>query len=632
MKIRPFWLAAACVVAGLMFAEPDGFVAIAQSPPPTFHAGVDVVRLDVSVRDRDRRPVRGLSADDFVVLEDGRPRPVVAFSAVDIPDAGGAADGWTREVSSDVATNRSDVQRVVVIVMDDGMTEGDPAIAAAAKRIARDVIDRLSPNDLAAVVFTFGGRPQNFTRDRRQLIAATQTYVPKFSGGPPTAFSAAANPGIPMGAPLGCSIPGGTNCLMRTLEGVAAALAETPVGRKSIVLISSGVSDTLERADAIDDLRELLRGLQAANANVYPFDPAGLTPEGIVGLRFDFLRTLADHTGGRTALATNAPWEHVPQVFAENSSYYLLGIAPGDRAQDNRFRHIVVKVRRPGVEVRTRAGYYAPKGSRPRRGRPVQPTTGLDQAFNGALPSGTLPLSVSAAPFALPGEKKAELAVTLAVKRPVGDRVAVEKLDVRAAAFDESFKQRATHRESVELTLRPHALGERRVELQSRLTLAPGRYEVRVAAEAGRHAGGVFLQVEIPDFRKLPVSLSGLVLGHPGKGGAGGLSELLPVIPTVSRAFARTDSVVAFLRVYQGAARALQPIDVRASIVDAGGRTSFEESRTLGAAAFGATRAADYQLAPPLSRLGPGEYLLSVEAAGTGATMRRDVRFAVEGP
>ena len=45
-----------------------------------------MVRLDVSVLDKDRRPVRNLTAADFTVLEEGEPRPIVAFSAVDVPN------------------------------------------------------------------------------------------------------------------------------------------------------------------------------------------------------------------------------------------------------------------------------------------------------------------------------------------------------------------------------------------------------------------------------------------------------------------------------------------------------------------------------------------------------------------
>lgn len=55
------------------------------APQPTFRLGVDLVQVDVAVLDRDRRPVRGLTAENFAVLEDGKLRPVVAFTEVELP-------------------------------------------------------------------------------------------------------------------------------------------------------------------------------------------------------------------------------------------------------------------------------------------------------------------------------------------------------------------------------------------------------------------------------------------------------------------------------------------------------------------------------------------------------------------
>jgi VWFA-related protein len=169
-----------------------GLAAFAQSGPQVpFRAGIEVVRLDVSVLGKDRQPIRGLTAADFTVLENGKPQPIVAFSSVDIPTVPLPSAPWMRDVGSDVATNTLDTRRVVVIVMDDGMTESDPGTAKTAKVIARNVIDRLGPNDLAAVVFTFQGRSQNFTTDHSRLIAAADSFIPKF-GATPHPMSAAA--------------------------------------------------------------------------------------------------------------------------------------------------------------------------------------------------------------------------------------------------------------------------------------------------------------------------------------------------------------------------------------------------------------------------------------------------------
>lgn len=627
----------------LIAAATAGHTVQSQQPDslPQFRTGIDLVRLDVSVIDKNRQPIHGLRAEDFTVLENGKPQPVVAFAAVEIPSAPPAAAGWMSEVGSDVANNQLDLRRVVVIIMDDGLTAPDDGVPRAAKQIARGVIERLGPNDLAAVVFTFQGKSQNFTNNHRQLLAAADSFSPKATAAPGR-FSAAAPNSRAMpalgGPPLGCAMPGGgETCLTKTLKSVASALEDTPIGRKTIILISSGTPykftvDSLDVGSDINDLQKTFRQLQVANVNVYPFDPRGLTSDGIVSDALDSLRMFAENTGGRATIATNTPWEQVPQVFAENSSYYLIGIRPGE-GKPGSFRRLSIKVAKPDAEVRARAGYYAVTGPRSRGNKTAAgPVSGLDTAFGSALPSGTLPLDVSAAPFASLDGKQGVVVVTTAVRRTVSANAAPEKFQVRTAAFDAgTLKERAGQQHTAEVTPRANAPGERRFEVQSRLGLKPGRYEIRSAAEAPGSSGGVFTQVELPDFSKARLSLSGLILGLTKTGQQDGLADLLPIAPTTARTFPRSGKAAAFVRIYQGGKDALVPVQMHLRILDAGTRAVIDQTTTFDAARFATRRAADCPFQLPLSELGEGEYLLTVDASTGKETARRELRFTVRG-
>ena len=86
---------------------------------PQFRAAVDLIQVDVSVLDSVRRPLRGLSAGDFTVLEDGVPQRVMAFTEFHVPDPVAPSAPWMRELPPDVRTNAGDDGRLIVIVLDD---------------------------------------------------------------------------------------------------------------------------------------------------------------------------------------------------------------------------------------------------------------------------------------------------------------------------------------------------------------------------------------------------------------------------------------------------------------------------------------------------------------------------------
>src|SRR5436190_15636558 len=116
---------------------------------PTFRAGVDVVYVDVAVLDGNRKPVRGLTADDFIVKEDGKARQIVAFSAVSVPPKPVQPPVWADDAAPDVVTNAQTREgRLVMILMDQTIPQG--AAITRARKVATTALDQLGPGDLAS--------------------------------------------------------------------------------------------------------------------------------------------------------------------------------------------------------------------------------------------------------------------------------------------------------------------------------------------------------------------------------------------------------------------------------------------------------------------------------------------------
>jgi hypothetical protein len=119
-----------------------------QGARPALRGGVELIQLDVSVLDRKRQPVTGLTASDFTVFDNGLQRPIRAFTAIRLP-AGRALAGVSSAASVDVVSNEVGAQegRLVVIVMDRTIPPGQPTIAA--RKIATAAVEALGPYDLA---------------------------------------------------------------------------------------------------------------------------------------------------------------------------------------------------------------------------------------------------------------------------------------------------------------------------------------------------------------------------------------------------------------------------------------------------------------------------------------------------
>ena len=114
----------------------------------------------------------------------------------------------------------------------------------------------------------------------------------------------------------------------------------------------------------------------------------------------DSLRQLADETGGFAAVNRNDFTNAFERIVRDNSSYYVLAYYPPSDKRDGKFHKIEVKVTRPGLVVRSRRGYNAPRG----KPAPVNTKTGgmpqeLFEAINSPLQVSGLTMRVFASPF-----------------------------------------------------------------------------------------------------------------------------------------------------------------------------------------------------------------------------------------
>ena len=196
-------------------------------------------------------------------------------------------------------------------------------------------------------------------------------------------------------------------------------------------------------------------------------------------------------------------------------------------------------------------------------------------------------------------------------------------------------RPRGVYRQTVQLKLRAaEGSPDAKYEILTRLELEPGRYQLRFAAHSAslNKSGSVFQDIEVPDFKRAPLSLSGTVLGvSPSLASAPKdfLAAVVPVAPTTQRTFLTGHRPTAFLRIYQGGNKPLQTVTMTTSIVNEQDRMVFKATRAVEPSDFDATRAADHRFDLPIQDLPPGAYLLRFEAAAGKLAASRDLRFVV---
>jgi VWFA-related protein len=361
-----------------------------------------LIQVEVIVRDKAGKPVRGLKQSDFEVFEDGKRQDIRFFS-------GGAEKAQAAvELPAGMVSNRvmdTGARRGVTAILIDSLNTDWRFLSKADESLTR-LLASLRPDDRIAL-YTLGSRfrvVHEFSTDAASLLARlkTRSTAPLPDTGQQRELrfmgdSSSRNAAVSVGALLEATsrVEDDFRAAQRatttfsTLEGVARHLGATP-GWKSLIWISDGFPLTLGQEPSVRnrgrtdvytgprgtlaaELQHAVRELSNANVAVYPVDPQGLMglsenewmgwDKGPVRrpwqTEHSVLHQLAEATGGRAYTQQNDILGALRQVSDNAQAGYTLAYHTRNADFDGRFRSIQVKLRAAGLTAFHRKGYYA---------------------------------------------------------------------------------------------------------------------------------------------------------------------------------------------------------------------------------------------------------------------------------
>ena len=482
----------------------------------TLKLNSDLVLTNVVVRDaKTGELVRGLTQSDFSIYENGKEQRIDTFDfeSVDMATplieatvsglAAGPAAGGQKAV---VVAKPEDLRNHRLIVMFFDLTSMQPEDLDRSVEAAQAFLKtKMQPADLVALV-SLGDTlkvDQDFTADKNALMNEVAVY----NGTEGQGFAQGATANSNQVEDTTGYTPDeseyndvNTDRELFALRAVAQSLAKIEE-KKSLLYFSGGISrDGIENQAS---LRAAINAAVRADLSIYSVDVRGLQAIGPLGdastgsLRGsgayngaalgnnmsanfasqEVMATLSSDTGGKAFFDSNDFAPAFAQVQKDTSAYYAIGFHSSNPARDGKYRKLTVKVKRPGVKVEYRQGYYAPAdfqhaGSEDREQQ-------LNDELASDLPATDMALYLDAMYFRL-DENRYYMPVSLVVP---GSQIPFVKggdkdkatLDIVGEVLDEVKRPIGRVRETVKLNLDP-ALNARQKNIQytTSFNLPPG--------------------------------------------------------------------------------------------------------------------------------------------------------------
>jgi VWFA-related protein len=390
-----------------------------QSPAATFRGGITYIRVDATVTDKRGNPVVDLKQSDFEILEDGKPQTIDSFKLIRVDGNPKPGDPPPRRIvtrdDEETEAARDDV-RVFVILLDDYHVRAINALAMR-QTLTRFIQTQLRPMDLVAVIYPLTPvTAMGFTRNFDGVMKTVQQFEGrKYDYRPRNQFE---EQYMRLSTEAVEQIR--NDVVMGALKGISVRLGSLREARKTVILVSEGLTGQLpaamrsqdasrpdmpcmmpgqvncnpaignptlydnptgredtaswfQQSDMYSKLRDVFDLANRNNVSIYTLDPRGLatnefgidenigpqTDRRTLQMTQDTLKVLAEQTDGRAIVNRNSLDQGLAQITKDASFYYLLGYNSANAPTDGKFHEIKVRVKRPATEIRARRGYWA---------------------------------------------------------------------------------------------------------------------------------------------------------------------------------------------------------------------------------------------------------------------------------
>ena len=558
---------AAVLVTGLV-GSPAGMPlpAVAQQasvPVMTLHTNVDRVLTNVVVRDKKTGAIiKGLTENDFTVLEDKKPQKITSFDyqsvdeAVTLAEAGTVAGTSTTKkktiadiVNNDFAASPDELKDRRLIVMFFDLSSMQPEDVTRAVDAAKDYINNhMAPADLAASVSLVSGlsMDQDFTSDKAALIKA----VSKYDGSEGTGFDTGSEGGGTDSTSDDSSSfvaddsefnALNTDRQLYAIRTVCKSI-EKVEQKKSMLYFSGGLSrQGIENQASI---RAATNECVKANTAMYAVDTRGLQALNPVGdasqgskrgtgaysgasmqgqLNSNFssqetLGTLASDTGGKLFVDSNDFGPAFQQVQHDTEAYYIIGFHSSNPARDGGYRHLTITLlNHPDARLEYRPGYYAPADFQHAKSEDRE--LALTEQMRSDVPATDVAVYLEALYFQL-ADGKFYIPISVVIPGSQIHATTVKdkdkaNIDILGQVKNSTGIAVGQVRQTIPLAIdASQHLEKKNVQYSTGFTLAPGKYHVKFVVRENQsgNMGSFETDINVPDLKKTPLKLSSIVM------------------------------------------------------------------------------------------------------------------------